>query len=137
MPTRTRPTPTTPDQPKLRRRQWLASLFLAATTVTASFTAGTPAQAAAGDPSYVLGGTFLRTCGYTTAVWCGSFHSGIIGTTVGNQWPPTYCWRDGGWAGGTNRWFRVRVNTDVGVRTGYVSASQVPIQALVPHCPGW
>lgn len=96
-----------------------------------------PAQAAAGDLSYVLNGTNVRVCGSTDLVWCGSSWNGIRGTVVGSQWDQTWCWRDGGWALGTNRWFKVTALTDVGWRTGWVIAAQVPVQATVPWCSSW
>ncbi|WBB76421.1 hypothetical protein O7602_13180 [Micromonospora sp. WMMD1128] len=100
-----------------------------------------PAEAAAGDVSYVLDHTNVRVCGSVRQIQCpdGAGANGVMGSVVGNQWDRTWCWRDGEWAGepSTNRWFKVTADTTAGSKTGWVSAAQVPIQAFVPWCSSW
>lgn len=107
-----------------------------AVAATALVTGGASAHAAPGDYSYVLDATNVRSCGSTYAP------CGIMGSVYGNQWDQTWCWRDGDWALGTNRWFKVtafvKVNpTTHAYRTGWVSAALVPRQATVPYCSSW
>jgi hypothetical protein len=127
-----------PTRPSWTRRAWrkAAPLTLLAAGIGATF-GSAPAHAAAGDYSRVLDQTNVRVCGSLALVWCGSSYNGVMGSVAGEQWDRTWCWRDGGWALGTNRWFKVTAWTDNGWKTGWVSAALVPDQASVPWCSSW
>ena len=50
-----------------------------------------------------------------------------------------YCWRDGDWSNGTNRWFWVsgyglQPDGSGGIVTGFISANLVKNQQAVGHC---
>ena len=106
-----------------RSRPWrrLAAAAMLGTLALLPVASASPALAAAGDPSRVLGAD-LRDC---PDVRCGSYGWIASGTQV-----PTYCWRDAGSDAGTNRWFRVSALGHV----GWVSLGRVSPQATVPYC---
>lgn len=87
-----------------------------------------PAQAASGDYSYVYGG-------YNVRAW-DALNAPVLGMTAYSQWVRTWCYEDGDWAQGTNRWFEVTAYTGAGWKTGFVIAAALPnaYQARVPHC---
>jgi len=82
---------------------------------------GTAANATAGDSGQVHGADF-RDCPNNRCTSRGWVPEGA--------WVPTWCWRDGGQAFGTARWFRVRyAGAD-----GWVSAAKMSPQPVVPYC---
>jgi hypothetical protein len=104
----------------------------------ASLLVAAPAQAAAGDRSYVLDQTNVRVCGSTRWVWCGKSYNGVIGVVWGDQLAQTWCWRDGEEALGTVRWFKITAWITNGTyQEGWVSAARVTRQASVPWCSSW
>jgi hypothetical protein len=97
------------------------------------FSGGT-AQAAAGDWGYTTGAN-MRACG-STSPYAWQAPDGCVNSWLGYVdagWRQVYCWRDGYWANGTNRWFKIRGNT----RLGWISASTLPVQPSVPWCSSW
>lgn len=112
----------------MTRRALVAGAASAACVVTLFAAPG--AQAAAGDDSWVYGGYNVRTCSSTA---CPS-----LGLTAYSQWDQTWCWQDGQWQQGTNRWFEVTSwVTSSTWQTGFVIAAALPnsLQASVPGCP--
>jgi surface antigen len=102
----------------LCRRSLALALFLAALAV---FSIGTAAQAASGDSGRISGANH-RECPDTR---CTARAYIPNGTRV-----PVWCWRDGGWAQNTNRWFRVRYNG----LDAWVNANTMTDQPSVPYC---
>lgn len=101
----------------------------AATAIGASVVAAPAAQAASGDYSWVYGGYNVRACASTSGC-------PVLGMVAYSQWDRTWCYKDGGWAQGTNRWFDVTTYTGAGWKTGFVIAAGLPnsLQARVPAC---
>jgi hypothetical protein len=98
-----------------------------ATAVAALSMFGTPASAASGDWGYAAGN--MRTC--TSVNLGGAPSCGFVGNGWTNGWVRVMCWKDDGWVNGTNRWFYVKAQDG---RSGWMSASVVPVQPIVPHC---
>lgn len=84
--------------------------------------APTAAHASSGDYGKITSSSAQRSCADTRC--------GAIATISAGSWVQTWCWRDAGSFGGTNRWFRVRY----GSSNGWVSASQMNPQPSVPYC---
>ncbi|MEV8374981.1 hypothetical protein AB0P21_19750 [Kribbella sp. NPDC056861] len=63
---------------------------------------------------------------------CADVSCGVTGTVSGGTTIWLTCWKDGGWANGTNRWFWT-VNYDT-LKAGYMSASLIYPQPVVDHC---
>jgi len=80
------------------------------------------AQAASGDHGKITKPSAQRVC---PDIRCGA-----VATIPAGSWVQTWCWRDAGSYGGTVRWFRVRY----GSSNGWVSASQMNPQPVVPYC---
>jgi surface antigen len=107
--------------PKLRRaRAIVASVAITIACVAGATLTTSPAHAASGDVGYIASAT-VRSCPDTR---CGATVQSVAG------YVPVWCWRDAGSFNGTVRWFRVTVNS----AKGWVSASQMPQQPVVPYC---
>lgn len=115
------------------RRTFVGVATTAAATAALAIS-GAPAHAAAGDYGYTTGAN-MHLCGSAAPYPWQSPDGCVNGTIgyVGASWRPVYCWRDGYYAGGTNRWFKIQGNT----RRGWISASTMPVQPSVPWCSNW
>jgi surface antigen len=88
----------------------------------ASFLAmSSQAWAASGDYGKILG---------TEQRYCSDLRCAIERVVPADTWVQTWCWRDGGLANGTVRWFRIRY----GGGDGWVSANGMSPQPDVPYC---
>lgn len=83
---------------------------------------GVSALAQSGDASHVSSNTVARSCSDDRC-------SALVGVGAGS-WVSTYCWRDGGGDGNTQRWFRV----NAGGTIGWINLTYVDQQASVPYC---
>lgn len=110
------------------RRSWRwRGAAVGAAGVAAALVVGVAPSADAAGTAYVYGDMNVRACASTS---CAS-----LGITAYGQYATMYCWEDGGWALGTNRWFYMRVyTTAVTWKSGFINAGGVPTQAKVGHC---
>lgn len=106
----------------LRRSMAVLLACAALVAIVATFVGVNSAQAASGDYGKIKVNAAQRTCS--------DARCGALTTVPGGSWVQTWCWRDGGWYSNTNRWFRVRYAG----RNGWVSASQMSPQPVVPYC---
>jgi uncharacterized protein YraI len=64
-------------------------------------------------------------------------NSGAVGTAWNGYRLTMYCWIDGAWAYGnywTNRWFDVAAPPGSWQNSGFIHASLVANQPILPHC---